>query len=50
MYKNRTYFSTRKVQSYNGFLPEHIEKRRQNFVPEVEPKLIPYNEKTWKKM
>ena len=48
MYKNKTYFSTRKI--YEGFLPKHVEDRRQNFVPEIEPELIPYNEKLWNKM
>ena len=48
MYKNKTYFSTRKI--YEGFLPKYIEDRRQNFVPEIEPELIPYNEKLWNKM
>lgn len=54
MYKYKTYDS-RKIYkcsncSHAGFLPEHIEKNRKDFVPEIEPKLIPYNEKIWKKM
>jgi predicted RNA methylase len=40
----------RNILNFTGILPEHIEKRRQQFVPEIEPKLIPYNEKTWRKM
>ena len=48
MYKNKTYYASRKI--HNGFLPDYLENKRQNFVPEIEPKLIPYNEKTWKKM
>ncbi len=48
MYKNKTYYATRKL--YNGLLPEYLEEKRQDFVPEIEPKLIPYNEKIWKKM
>lgn len=54
MYKFKTYDS-RKIHicskcSHTGLLPDHIEKNRKNFVPEIEPKLIPYNEKIWKKM
>ena len=54
MYKFKTYDS-RKIHicskcSHTGLLPDHIEKNRKNFVPEIEPKLIPYNEKIWKKI
>ena len=48
MYKNKIYFSTRKL--YNGLLPSYLESKRENFIPEIEPKLIPYNEKIWTKM
>lgn len=48
MYKNKTYFATRKL--YNGLLPSYLESKRENFIPEIEPKLIPYNEKIWTKM
>ena len=48
MYKNKTYYATRKL--HEGFLPKYLEDRRENFVPEIEPKLIPYDEKIWKKM
>ena len=41
---------TRKILNFNGILPEHIEKNRKEFIPEIEPKLIPYNEKIWRKM
>ena len=40
----------RNILNFTGILPEKKEKRRQDFVPEIEPKLIPYNEKTWRKM
>ncbi len=54
MYKFKTYDSRKIFKcsqcSHYGLLPEHIEKNRKEFVPEIEPKLIPYNEKTWKKM
>ena len=40
----------RNILNFTGILPEHLEKKREDFVPEIEPKLIPYNEKIWKKM
>jgi len=55
MYKNKTYHDSRKIFkcskcSHSGFLPEFLEKKREEFKPEIEPQLIKYNEKIWKKM
>jgi len=40
----------RKLLLYKNLLPEYLEKRRENFVPEIEPKLIEYDERFFKKV
>lgn len=46
---NNTKFNkVRNLKNFTNFLPDNIEKQRMNFVPEIEPELIPYHEKKWK--
>jgi len=35
---------------YKNLLPDYLEKKRINFIPEIEPKLLEYDEKFWKKI
>lgn len=35
---------------HTGLLPENLEEKRENFIPEIEPTLLKYNESFWKKI
>ena len=48
--KSKRFLKSNMKLDYKGLLPEVLERKRKNFVPEIEAKLLPFDKTLWHRM